>query len=160
MDEEMKKWLKKKMGEVGTEDVSPLPTDSQPKAKAETNDMSKEVDIEAEIQKSIDFPKEADALVTEVSAADKILEDSEGEKPHEPYKEPLHSGAEKGLEVPKIKDKMNMELEVPKTFQEERPEPLPVKEPTFNTKAKVIMVLIVILVAFLVSWFYFFYSAA
>ena len=158
MDEEMKKWLKKKMGEVGTENASPLPTDSQPQSKAESNDMSKEVNIEAEIQKSIDFPKRADAPATEVSAAGKILEESEGEKPHEPYMEPLHSGAEKGLEAPKIKDNMNMELEVPKTFQEERPESLPVKEPIFNTRAKVIMILIVVLVALLVSWFYFFYS--
>jgi FtsZ-interacting cell division protein ZipA len=154
MEEEVRKWLKKKMEEVGTQDSSPLP---EVKSQTKPNDMSKEVDVETEIQKSIDFPKEHDVPTTEVSTAEKILEESEGEKPHESSKEPSHSGIEKGLEAPKIKDNMSMEIEVPKTFQEERPEPLPVKEPTFNTKAKVIMILIVVLVAFLVSWFYFFY---
>jgi len=155
MDDDVKKWLKKKMEEVGTQDASPLP---EVKPQTEPNDMSKEIDVEDEIQKSIDFPKEPDTPTTEVSTAEKILEKSEGEKPHDSSKEPSHSGVEKGLEAPKIKDKMNMEVEVPKTFHEEGPQPLPVKEPTFATRTKVIMVLIVVLVAFLVSWFYFFYS--
>jgi hypothetical protein len=155
MEEEVKKWLKKKKEDVGTQDASPLP---EVKSQTEPNDMSKEVNVEDEIQKSIDFPKEPDTPTTEVSTAEKILEKSEGEKPHDSSKEPSHSGTEKGLEAPKIKDKMNMEIQVPKTFHEEGPQSLPVKEPTFSTRTKVIMVLIVVLVAFLVSWFYFFYS--
>ena len=106
MDDDVKKWLKKKMEEVGTQDASPLP---EVKPQKEPNDMSKEINVEDEIQKSIDFPKGPDTPTTELSTSENILEKSEGEKPHDSSNEPPHSGAENVLESQKIKDKVNME---------------------------------------------------
>jgi hypothetical protein len=168
MEEEVKKWLKKKMGEIPAEQVSkPAEEISKPveaPVQEESRSLTEEVNVEAEIEKSLgpapesSKPEENQPEKEESKiSAEKVWEETEGEEPHESLQEPPHSDIEKALKIPQIKDSLNADADISKIYEKEKAEFLPEKGPMFTTKSKVLMVLIVVLVAFLVSWFYFYF---
>jgi len=138
MEEEVRKWVKKKLQEApasGIEEPKPVevaPIKTAQEKKAEP-DVLENIVVEDEIEKSLQPVQEV--------------------KPEMEVKPEI-----KGVEIPQIKENLNIDTDFSKVNEQERPQPLPEEKPGFSTKAKIILILVVLLLAFLSYWFYTFFS--
>lgn len=150
MEEEVKKWLEKKLVGIKSspeEFSKPAEVVNEPE-KTDSRPQTEEVIVEDEITKSIESQQKPPVPESPAPEIKKVVPE---------VKEATSEVKEPAVQIPKMKENLDADIDISKTYYKEKPESLPEKAPRFTTKSKVLMILIVVLVAFLVSWFVFFF---